>query len=239
MWVDLPNSDIQTELNKPQAQEVVSVWECKSPDFQKQFDELQTQTKENTAKLQEEMQYSEKQKEVLRKIYCSLWEENPELKKAIETQSIKIFEIPKRDLVALSVDWKNVDYLYDLEGEKNTDFSKAIWLELKDFLQKLNELSAFEQKQKMRIDWIKVKFNFDNLDNILKNNFERSVLSDNIKQNWGYLNKDNSITIWWKIYNQSDLEYKNIVNKALESDIKTMLILFDFLVRKKKESLWL
>lgn len=242
MWVDLPpvtSAEIWSEFQKPLSQEVVSVWFCKSPDFQKQFDELQTQTKEKTAKLQEEMQYSEKQKEVLRKIYCSLWEENPELKSAIETQSVKVFEVPNRDLVAVSIDWKNVDYLYDLEGGKDNKFSKAIWLELKDFLQKINELSAFEQKQKMRIDWIKEKFNFANLDNILKNDFERSVLFDNIKENWGYLNEDNSITIWWEIYNKWDLEYKNIVNNALESDIKTMLILFDFLVRKKKESLWL
>ena len=67
---------------------------------------MQKQTKDKTAKLQEEMQYSEKQKEVLRKIYCSLWEDNPELKSAIETQSVKIFEVPNRDLVALSVDGK-------------------------------------------------------------------------------------------------------------------------------------
>lgn len=125
MWIDLPpvtSAEIWSEFQKPLSQEVVSVWFCKSPDFQKQFDELQTQTKEKTAKLQEEMQYSEKQKEVLRKIYCSLWEENPELKSAIETQSVKVFEVPNRDLVAVSIDWKNVDYLYDLEGKEYFNF---------------------------------------------------------------------------------------------------------------------
>ena len=149
MWVDLPpitSADIWSEFQKPQAQEVVSVWECKSPDFQKQFNELQSQTKEKTVKLQEEMQYSEKQKEVLRKIYQSLWEENPELKKSIETQSVKIFEVPNRDLVALSIDWKNVDYLYDLE-----------WKEYFDFRWRRNDEMRYAAYKWLLADWINEK----------------------------------------------------------------------------------
>jgi len=152
MWVDLPpvtSAEIWSEFQKPLSQEVVSVWFCKSPDFQKQFDELQTQTKEKTAKLQEEMQYSEKQKEVLRKIYQSLWDDNPELKKAIENQSVKIFEVPWRDLVALSIDGKNVDFIYWTNGEIFRNYK----IKRENLWDYLILLSMSDIKEKLLIDW--------------------------------------------------------------------------------------
>ena len=163
MWVDLPpvtSAEIWSELNKPQAQEVVSVWECKSPDFQKQFNELQSQTKEKTARLQEEMQYSEKQKEVLRKIYQSLWEDNPELKSAIENQSVKIFEVPNRELIALYNEWGNLLYFSRVTWEKYFNLEKIRnWL-LKGWLEIwYNRLSWVEQKI---IDWKFLLFRWEN-----------------------------------------------------------------------------
>lgn len=108
-------------------QEEAFLWEiCESQDFQEHFQA------EFDKILQNKEQFSESQKETLVNIYCNLWEENPELKKAIETQTIKMFEVPGRDLVALSIDWRNVDYFFDLEWNifVNIDkFRKSIFSE--------------------------------------------------------------------------------------------------------------
>ncbi len=154
MWIDLPpitSSDIQAELNKPLSQEVVSIWSCENPDFQKQFQLLQSQTKNETLKLQNEITFTEKQKEVLRKIYCSLWEDNPELKSAIENQTIKIFEVPNRELVAFYKEWGNLLYFSTVAWEKYFNLEKIRnWL-LKGWLEIwYNRLSWVEQKI---IDW--------------------------------------------------------------------------------------
>jgi len=72
--------------------------------------------------LKEEINLEVKQKEILRKIYQNLWENTPELKQSIESQTIKIFDVPWRDLVALSIDGKNVDYIYDRNWKEYFDF---------------------------------------------------------------------------------------------------------------------
>ena len=121
-------------------QEEAFLWEiCESQDFQEHFQ------KEFDKILQNKEQFSEAQKETLASIYCNLWDENPELKKAIETQTVKMFEVPGRDLVALSVDWRNLSAFYTNEWKyyfqmnlrredifKYTLFNKQIekyWLE--------------------------------------------------------------------------------------------------------------
>jgi len=136
MWVDLPpvtSAEISSEFQKPQAGEVVSVWECKLPDFQAQFDDLQKQTADKVGKLQEQIQYSETQKEILRKIYCNLPEKQEykdwdqlnsydTLRQAIEKQTMQLFDIPWKEEIAISVDWNNVDFIYKSDWEKYFDF---------------------------------------------------------------------------------------------------------------------
>jgi len=166
MWIDLPpvsSTDIQTELNKPLSQEVVSIRSCENPDFQKQFQLLQSQTKNETLKLHNEITFTEKQKEVLRKIYQNLWKNNPELKQAIENQTIKIFEVPNRDLVALSVEGKNVDYLYDLDGKIYWNFKE--WRKiLDDYIRLLGFSSSWNFREKLLLNWENYNLNDWNYD---------------------------------------------------------------------------
>jgi hypothetical protein len=153
MWVDLPpitSEEISNELNKPQSKEVISVWECKLPEnFQKQFDNLQAEARSEAERLQWELKYSEDERENLRNIYCNLWEDKAELKKAIETQTVKIFEIPWKDLVALSLNWTNIDFLYHKDWE--------IW---RDFYSKRQDIETYFDvitlsyiKEDLFIDW--------------------------------------------------------------------------------------
>ena len=137
MWVDLPPvtwADIQSEFQKPLSNEVISVWECKLPDFQEQFNDLQTETTDKTKELQEEIRYSDKEKIILRNIYCSLWYDSPELKKAIEKQAINLFKIPWKDLLALYKNNWNILYIsesnwgfyFNLEVARDSAFAKAL-----------------------------------------------------------------------------------------------------------------
>lgn len=140
MWVDLPDithEEIVNELNKPLSQEVLSIWECR-----KDVEELLAQSKAEVEWLKWEIKYSDRDITLLREIYCELPPkpkeedldpESPEeiLRKSIENQKIQIFEVPWENLVALSVNWKNVDSLYNLDWEIYIDFldlkNSALW----------------------------------------------------------------------------------------------------------------
>lgn len=65
---------------------------------------------------------SPEKKAFLQKLYLSLKDTQPLLKKAIENQTIQLFDIPERNLFALSLDWKNVDFLYEKSGKEYFDF---------------------------------------------------------------------------------------------------------------------
>lgn len=153
MWVDLPpitSDEILNEFNKPQSKEVISVWECKLPEnFQKQFDNLQAEARSEAERLQWELKYSEDERENLRNIYCNLWEDKAELKKAIETQTVKIFEIPWKDLVALSLNWTNIDFLYHKDGEIGRDF----YSKRQDIETYFNVITLSDITEELFIDW--------------------------------------------------------------------------------------
>lgn len=135
MSIDFPNWDIQQPVKEPLTREVFSVWECKLPDsFQNQFDDLVADSKKEKERLQGDLKYSENEKEALRNIYCSLWSDNPELKKAIEKQTINFFRIPGKDLLALhKKNWNilyisesNWDFYFNLEVARESIFAKAL-----------------------------------------------------------------------------------------------------------------
>lgn len=150
--------------------------------------------------LKEEVNFEVKQKEILRKIYQNLWENNPELKKAIENQTIKIFEVPNRDLVALSIDGKNVDYLYDLEGRL-----------VVDMLSNLNEEFLPYYILNMREVWYELSFE------------NWVVIFTHLKKE--KINNDFTYTIVWKPIKKSDSEYYDILiewEKFREKVINTL-----------------
>jgi hypothetical protein len=64
----------------------------------------------------------EEDNSILDKIIQNLWEDHPELKKEIESNSIKVFDIPWRDMIALSLNGDNVDYIYNLDWSEYFDF---------------------------------------------------------------------------------------------------------------------
>ena len=75
-------------------------------------------TGERTAELKSERE----KKEFLAKLVPTLKADSP-IKQAIEKRTLKIHEVPGRDLFALSLDGRDVDYLYERGGKEYFDLT--------------------------------------------------------------------------------------------------------------------
>lgn len=106
-----------------------------------------------TAEKTGEIRIEQKKKEFLVKLYPILKTDSVTLKKAIENHTVQLFDVPGRDLYAVSLNGKNVDFLYEksgkiffnLQGRRSDPFRYAALRGISDgeFEEKLNNQTYF------------------------------------------------------------------------------------------------
>jgi len=115
---------------------------------------------------------SDNHKEVLRKIYCNLWENNPELKQAIENQTIRVFDVPDRDLVALYEEWWNLLYFAENNWEEYFNLEKIRSWNSSIFLNRFLERLYLIRPSK-NSEWL---YLLEKWEKIIENNSEEYIL---------------------------------------------------------------
>lgn len=114
--------------------------------------------KSQTNELKKEIEYSNSEKTLLKKIYTN--SNNDEIKSSIEHKTIKIYEIEWTDKIAISLDWKNVDYIYNSNW---TEYFDLKWIRINtnrySSFKWLSWINEFEENNKIYINYEWKKYN--------------------------------------------------------------------------------
>lgn len=81
-----------------------------------------------------EIRIEQEKKEFLAKLYPKLKSDNTALKRAIEDRTIQLSDVPGKNLYAISLNGKNLDYLYEKSGREYFDLTYSRWDKLRYYV---------------------------------------------------------------------------------------------------------
>ena len=232
MWLDF-NPDYDTTPLEPQVgsfQDIASCDKPNSPETMEEWDNLLEKTRE---KIQQEAAsnleiaknnlqvFSDREKEVLRKIYCNSWDNNPELKDAIKLEKIKFINVPNLKIHVINVT-DNPEKLY---------FYNSNWIELSE-----SELDNIRDGlYEKELEHNKTFFTYENLWQLLKFPPRKDLLELSIIElYWGRFDDNNNIMLerWTLIKIWTD-KYKEMMSEAIwEMGLITHYLTLDARERK-------
>jgi len=153
---------------------------------------VSAESRKQSKELKKEVEYSNKEITFLKKFYSTT--NNDEIKSSIEHKTIKIYEIEWTDKIAISLDWKNVDYIYnsdwteyfDLKWRREDDtrkkiFEKITWLE---------EVSINYILNIKETENIYPPFSYKYFEVLLKWIKKINLLNDSLQEAWELMKKE-------------------------------------------------
>lgn len=225
----ISNPDIDTTPLEPQVgsfQEVASCDKPNSPETMEDWNKLLEDTRQKVEWLREKV-LTEEQKEILRNIYCNLpeqkeyaeWEQlnsHDSLRQAIEKQTVQLFEIAWKEQFVISIDWNNVDFIFDKSWEEYFSFFEVRNWMLSTWYYRM--LSKYWYEHSI-INWKEVLHN-----------------TEDSSRSFEHLSKEHIITmseiafslkeLWWKVLDSIDKLRK--LEEQYQVDLENLEMLYNY-----------